>query len=183
MAFLNRIFGMKKPGMIEDVSIAVTLDSGSLPQGIAMEDLKDLVARSASPKANAKNVTIAFSDGTPPILAPDMPSQLPKPEASGNPWWTVAVLLAVGLLFGLIFIHQRAKREAERQQKEIDELLAKSEYHQNMLREAQEQANLVQEQLANLLAGNINLSIGVQDTIENIKENMEGLDKKNSQSN
>lgn len=170
----------KNPGMMEEISIAITLDNGSLPDGMTLNDLKQLAARSASPKADPKDVTIAFSDASSPILSPDMPSQLPKPESSGNPWWSVAVLLGVGLLVGLVFIYYRAKKEAERQQQAINDLLEKSDYQQNLLKEAQDRSNMVQEQLQNLLAGNGNAQLpdGLQDTIEDIKENMEGLDDK-----
>lgn len=163
---------IKSPGMIEEISIAVTLDSGALPQGMRIQDLKQLVARAANPKANPKNVTIAFSDGVSPIVSPDMPSQLPKPEASGNPWWTVAVILGIGLVGGLLFIHYRAKKEAERQQREIDELLAKSQHQQDMLKAAQ---SSIDEVLQNLLSGNMG-ALGLQQNLDNFKENSEDLD-------
>ena len=64
------------------------------------EELKDLVARAASPKANPDNVTIAFSDSLDPFMASDKNVKSPIKASHGNPWWLAIVLLFFGLLFG-----------------------------------------------------------------------------------
>ena len=51
-----------KPGMIEDISVAVTLEKSVLPPDITVDDLKELVAHAASPKVNPANVAVIFSD-------------------------------------------------------------------------------------------------------------------------
>ena len=112
----------QKPGIIEDISIAVTIDQNALPASISTSELKGLIARAASPKVNPDNVTVVFSEDISPFLASEKPVQLPKPESSGNPWWTVAALLGIGLLAGLFFIMKRAKYEAQKHQKEIEAL-------------------------------------------------------------
>ena len=53
-----------KPGVIEEISIAVTLDKNALPANTTLEELKELIAKAASPKVEAENVSIAFSDST-----------------------------------------------------------------------------------------------------------------------
>ena len=51
-----------KPGVIEEISIAVTLEKNSLPADTTLEELKELIARAASPKVKPENVTIALSE-------------------------------------------------------------------------------------------------------------------------
>ena len=87
-----------KPGVVEDISIAVTLDKNALPANTTLEELKELIATAASPKANPENVSIAFSDSTDPYLASDRPAHLPKPDETGNPWWLAIALSAIGLV-------------------------------------------------------------------------------------
>ncbi len=48
-------------GMIEDISIAVTIDSGRFPS-MSVNELQTLLARAASPKVRPENVTIARSE-------------------------------------------------------------------------------------------------------------------------
>lgn len=50
------------PGTLEEISIAVTLEKDALPVELTLEELKELVAHAASPKADPENVTIAFAD-------------------------------------------------------------------------------------------------------------------------
>ena len=73
------------PGVIEDISIAVTMDKAALPPDLTIDDLKELVAHSASPKARPENVSIVFNDSNDPYLASDNPEKLPKPDETGNP--------------------------------------------------------------------------------------------------
>ena len=48
-------------GMIEDISIAVTIDSQHMPADLSIGDLKTLIARAASPQVQPDNVSIAHS--------------------------------------------------------------------------------------------------------------------------
>jgi flagellar M-ring protein FliF len=152
----TRIAEVKKPGMLEEISIAVTINKGNMPTNMTVEQLKDLIATSASPKAFSKNVSIAFSDQIRPLLAHERPVQLPQPEESGNPWWTVAAVLAGGLLVGLIFIAGRVKDTANKQQDDINSLAEISSKQEKALQEANQRAaqlqNLQQQMYQQLTA-------------------------------
>lgn len=132
---------IKTPGVIEEISIAVTINKGTLPEGMEVEQFKSWIAKSASPKVSAENVEVAFANIPNPMLASEKPIQFPQPEDSGNPWWTIAVILGSGLVIGLIVIAKNAKSTAAKQQKEINNLLDKSEQQQNLIREAQDRAS------------------------------------------
>lgn len=56
-------------GMVEDVSIAVTIDAGHFPEGMSLDNLQNLLAHAASPQVRPENVSIARSDmqSTPPL--------------------------------------------------------------------------------------------------------------------
>lgn len=135
----------QKPGIIEDISIAVTIDQNAFPASISTSELKGLIARAASPKVNPDNVTVVFSEDISPFLASEKPVQLPKPESSGNPWWTVAALLGIGLLAGLFFIMKRAKYEAQKHQKEIEAL---KKFNEEQSRQIQNFNNTTNQLLA-----------------------------------
>ncbi len=133
------------PGMLEEISIAVTIHKSSFPSNMSMNELKELIAMTASPKARAQNVEIALANIAPPVLASERGNQMPEPETSGNPWWTVAALLGVGLLLGLFVIAGRAKRIAAEHQREIDQLVQQSQHQNNKLQEANDRAAKLQE--------------------------------------
>lgn len=141
----TRVNEYKKPGILEEISIAVTLSKGSLPSGITVEELQQLIASSASPKAKAENVKIAFSDKIRPLLTQERPIQRPEPEASGNPWWTVAALLGAALFIGLMFISGRAKDAEKKHQKEINGLKELAQKQEQALQEANQRAIAIQE--------------------------------------
>lgn len=87
-----------RPGMVEEISVAVTLEKSAIPAETTLEELKELIAHAASPKVAPENVSIAFSDSVDPYLASDRPVNLPKPDESGNPWWLAVALSAIGLV-------------------------------------------------------------------------------------
>jgi len=120
-----------KAGVIEEVSVAVTLDKNSLPPETTLEELKDLIAGAAGPKVNSKNVTIAFSDSIDPYLASDKASNLPKPDETGNPWWLAVAALVIGIGGGLKYLSNRMKAAQERQKAEIAQLQEKT-YEQDL---------------------------------------------------
>jgi len=118
-------------GVIEDVSVAVTLDKGSLPPDTTLEELKGLIASAAGPKVDAKNVTIALADSIDPYLATDKPANLPKPDETGNPWWLAIVALIIGLGGGLKYLSGKI-RAAQDQQKEEMAMLQEKTYEQEL---------------------------------------------------
>src|SRR5574344_786248 len=111
-----------KPGVIEDVSIAVTLDKNNLPSDTTLEELKELIARSASPKVTADNVSIAFTDSNDPYLTPDKQQNLPKVDESGNPWWLALLLSGLGLIIIFKVISEKVKRLKEENEVEVESL-------------------------------------------------------------
>lgn len=136
-----------KAGVIEQVSVAVTLDKNSLPPETTLEELKDLIAGAAGPKVDPKNVTIALADSIDPYLASDKPSNLPKPDETGNPWWLAVVAMIVGLGFGLKYLSNKMKAAQERQRREIEMLQEKTYEQELQLRDVNlKAAELIEKQ-------------------------------------
>jgi len=172
---------LKKPGILEEISIAVTINQGTIPTEMTIPQLKELIARTANPKASAQNVEIAFADNINPYLANERPVQKPEPENSGNPWWTVAALLGGGLILGLAFIGGRTKDTASKQQREIDHLLERTVNQEKALQDAHQKANQLQNMQQQMYQ---NLTTAQQQqpqaaipdlrsTIQDIQENIE----------
>lgn len=136
-----------KPGVIEEISIAVTIDEAAIPNNVTLEELKELLASAASPKAKAENVSIAFSDAIEPYLAGDRPAVLPKPDQTGNPWWIAIALLIGGLLGGLKVLSNKIKAAQKKQREEIEKLAQKSEEQERQLRDVNlRAAELIEKQ-------------------------------------
>lgn len=134
-------------GTVEEISIAVSMDESSVPMNMSLQDLKALIAHSASPKVNPENVSIAFTESTDPLLASDRPSELPKPEESGNPWWVVTILLVTGLGFGLKAITSRVKKHTQRQEEELELLRQKTHDQEKQIEDVNlKAAELIQRQ-------------------------------------
>lgn len=171
----------KKPGMIEEISIAVTLDRNVMPPDMPIDDFKALIAHAASPRVAAQNVQIAFAESNSPLLSPEKEAKLPKPEDSGNPWWTVAVLLGIVLIAGLVYISKKAKEHAYKQQREIESLLERTEVQQHQIQEAHSRAARLQEQQVEIQETLTAVQTAppppaistLKQTIDDIKENIE----------
>jgi len=132
-----------KPGMIEDISIAVTIENNSIPEMISMEELKQLIATAASPKVSAENVSIIFADASRPSLAGDKDVKLPKPEGSGNPWWTMAVVLLVLILIAWFILSKRLSSAKAEQEQEIANLRNLAGQQENRLEEVNQRAQVL----------------------------------------
>lgn len=136
-------------GAIEEISIAVSLEQSAIPMSMTIQDLKTLIAHAASPLVDPENVSIAFVESTNPILAPDSPNRLPKPEESGNHWWVVGLALLIGLGFGLRYLAMRVKKEAQRHQEELEQLRQKAKEQEKQLKDVNTKAQeLIQRQAA-----------------------------------
>lgn len=136
-----------KRGVIEDISIAVTLDEQFMPNNITLQELKELIAKAASPKINPNNVTIAFSDSLSPRLAGERPSKLPEVDKTGNPWWLAVLISIIGLLIGLKLISGKVTGEQKKNQKELDALKGKATEQEKQLREINlKAAELIEKQ-------------------------------------
>lgn len=107
------------PGVLEEISIAVTLEKDALPVELTLEELKELVAHAASPKASPDNVTIAFADSLDPFMAGDKNVKAPIAPNHGNPWWLAIALLAFGLFFGHKALSQKINTAKAAQEEEL----------------------------------------------------------------
>lgn len=136
-----------KPGVIEEVSIAVTLDKNALPTNTTLEELKELIAKAASPKVSAENVSIAFADSLDPYLASDRPANLPKPDETGNPWWTTIVIAAIGIVVVFKIISNRVRKIQEDNRREVEMLRERNAMQEKQLADInQRAAQLAQRQ-------------------------------------
>ncbi len=142
-----------KPGVIEDITIAVTIESSAMPSNVTVQELKELIAGAASPKVSADNVSIAYSDSIEPYLASDRPVNLPKPDESGNPWWLTVALVILGLLFGFLIVSRKLREKAERQQKEVEALRQKTAEQEKQLRDVNLKASQLIEKQAQIAQG------------------------------
>lgn len=112
----------QKAGIIEEISIAVTLEKNALPAETTTEELKELIARAASPKVDPANVTIALSESIEPYLATDKGETLPQTEESGNPWWLVLAMVGICLAGGYVVISSKVKASQMAQQQDMQAL-------------------------------------------------------------
>ena len=142
-----------RPGLVEEISIAVTLEKSAVPTDTTVDELKELIAKAASPKVKVDNVTIAFSDSTEPYLATDRPVNLPKPDETGNPWWITIVLVIGGLLGGFAFVHNKMKKTQEAQAKEMEMLRNKTADQDRQLQDVNMKASELIERQTQLAQG------------------------------
>ena len=139
-----------KPGVVEEISIAVTLEKSALPSDTTLEELKELIAHAASPKVRADNVSIAFSDSTDPYLASDRPVNLPKPDKTGNPWWLAIALSGVGLLILFKAVSDRVNKVREENSKEVEMLRQKTAEQDRQLNDINSRAAQLTERQSEL---------------------------------
>src|SRR5574344_1751182 len=177
-----------KSGMVQDISVAVTIEKNSLPPDTDMEELKALVASAASPKVNPVNVSIALADSIDPSLAADKTENLPKPDASGNPWWIAILLIGTGLLGGFKYISARIKAAQEKQREELELLREKTYEQEQQLRDVNLKAAELTEKQSQMAQGFIEQQQKAQqipqkvqtpdldNTIMDLKADIEGLD-------
>lgn len=142
-----------KPGVVEDISIAVTLDKNALPANTTLEELKELIAKAASPKVSADNVSIAFSDSTDPYLASDKPSNLPKPDETGNPWWLAVALSAIGLIIVFKAISNKVQQIQEANRREVEQLRQRAAEQEQQLSDINQRAAQLTERQSELAQG------------------------------
>lgn len=179
-----------KAGVIEDVSVAVTVNKSALPPDTTLEELKDLIAGAAGPKVDVKNVTIALSDSIDPYLASDKPENLPKPEQTGNPWWIAIALIIVGIVGGLRYISGKVKADQEKQQLELEYLREQSHEQERQLRDVNLKAAELIEKQSQMAQGLIEqqqrevvrpqpqqYSNELDNTLREISSDLEGLDE------
>ena len=139
-----------KPGVVEEISIAVTLEKSALPANTTLEELKELIAHAASPKADPENVSIAFSDATDPYLASDRPVNLPKPDETGNPWWLAVALSGVGLIVVFRIISNKVRAIQEENAQEVEMLRQRTQQQEQQLSDINQRANQLTQRQSEL---------------------------------
>ena len=142
-----------KPGVMEEISIAVTIEKSALPPTILIEDLKELIARAASPKASAQNVSIAFSDTLDPYLASDRPVKLAEPDKTGNPWWLMLAFAVVVTMFIIGHVSGKIRKAREEQQQEVEMLRQLASQQEQQLQAINMRANQLTAQQSELAQG------------------------------
>lgn len=142
-----------KPGMVEDISVAVTMEKSALPAETTLEELKALVAKAASPKVSPENVSIAFSDSVDPYLASDRPVNLPKPDESGNPWWLAVALSAIGLVVVFKAVSDKVRQIQEANAMEVERLRQKEAEQDRELSDVNMRAAQLSDRQQELAAG------------------------------
>ena len=167
-----------KPGVIEEISIAVTVEENAIPPTISIEELKQLVADAASPKVKVENVSIAFTDPSEPFLATEKTTALPMPDESGNPWWIAIAILIGGMVFGHTFLtglvtnaNQKSEAELRKLQKQAleqekklknfnNQALELTKRQEEIAQEAQKAAQLAAQQAVQQIPGSASLPQG-----------------------
>ncbi len=144
-----------KPGVIEDISIAVTLDRNNMPD-MSTDQLKDLIARAASPKVTANNVSIAFTNSNDPYLTPEKQQNLPKVDESGNPWWLALLLSGLGLVIIFKAISSKVKRIREENEVEVEALRQKALEQERQLNDINSRASQLTQRQSELAQDLIN---------------------------
>lgn len=142
-----------RPGVIEEISIAVTMEKSAMPAETTTQELKELIANAASPKASADNVTIAFSDASDLNLAGDRQANLPKPDESGNPWWITIALCVIGLICVTKMVHTKLRKAQEEHEKEVNALRQKEMEQDRMIQEMNARAAQLTERQSELAQG------------------------------
>lgn len=134
-------------GMIEDISIAVTIDRHHFPD-MTPADLQVLLANAASPTVKPERVTIARSDlnRSEPLL-----NSAGAEEQGGVPWWIWAAG-ALGVVFFFFLIVSALGRgknnndeEMEQTMRELQELRNLASQHQAQLQATQHQTQMLLE--------------------------------------
>lgn len=145
-----------KPGVMEEISIAVTLDRNSVPTDTTIEEMKDLIARAASPKVSAANVSIAFSNANDPYLSPDKNQNLPKVDDSGNPWWLALLITAIGIIMTFKAVSNKVKQLKEENEIEVEALRQKAIQQEQQLNDINTRASQLTQRQSELAQDLIN---------------------------
>lgn len=147
-----------RPGVVEDISIAVTLDRNNLPPEATEESLKELIARAASPKVTAANVSIAYTQGSDPYLTPDRQQTTPTPDKTGNPWWLALLLTGFGLVIIFSAISSKVKKIREENEVEVENLRQRALEQEKQLNDINSRASQLTQRQSQLAQDLINQS-------------------------
>ncbi|HEY9687795.1 MAG TPA: flagellar M-ring protein FliF C-terminal domain-containing protein [Coleofasciculaceae cyanobacterium] len=137
-------------GMLEDISIAVTIDSSHFPTTLGANELQELLAHAASPKVRPQNVTIAqsnLSNNTTPLVHTDTPAEV-KQDMTWLYWAGGAVLFCV-LMIMMLSIFKGGKapsgEDMVQTQRELQQLRDLASQQQAQLQATQQQTQMILE--------------------------------------
>ena len=145
-------------GMVEDISVAVTIDKNHYPKSIGEMELKRLIAHAASPKVNSDSVTIARADfkghgasGDGTAIGGTSSANDFEVDNSLNwiPWAAGALIVCFLLVIVLTLKSNNAPAinpQMEATQRELEELKNIATQQQAELQATQEQTQLLLEQ-------------------------------------
>jgi flagellar M-ring protein FliF len=176
-------------GMVEDISIAVTVDSSHFPADINETDLRTLIARAASPKVHPENVSIAKSDlqGNQPIVDTNAGPVESPPDFTWAYWAGGAILMCL-LLIVLLSLRKNGRTPADEDmlhaQQELQHLrelatqqqaqIQATQQQTQMLLEAQqrqmEQTQALESSLTQPQQHQLPNDLGLQQTLEELRE-------------
>ncbi len=174
------------PGVLEEISIAVTLEKDALPVELTLEELKELVANAASPKASADNVTIAFAESLDPFMAGDKNVKAPIKAEHGNPWWLAVALLAGGLFFGHKALSQKIAAAKAAQEEEMISLREQNAAQEQQIKDLSANAASLIEKQSQLQQGLLEQQsrpqirtsgADIRDALRELKREFEGVDE------
>jgi flagellar M-ring protein FliF len=137
-------------GMLENISIAVTIDANHFPGDLSLNELQTLLAHAASPKVQPENVSIVKSDmqtGAAPISRPsDMPE---VPQDLTWLWWAGGATLFCIIMIILLSMQKGGKGTLDegfmQTQAEIQQLREFAAQQQAQLQATQQQAQMLLE--------------------------------------
>ena len=127
-----------------------------MPSDTTIEELKELIARAASPKVAADDVSIAFTNSNDPYLTPDRQQNLPKPDESGNPWWLALALSGVGLVIIFNAISSKVKSVREENEAEVEALRQRAMEQERQLSDINSRASQLTQRQSELAQDLIN---------------------------
>ena len=174
------------PGVLEEISIAVTLEKDALPVELTLEELKDLIAHAASPKATSDNVTIAFAESLDPFMAADKNVKAPIKAEHGNPWWLAIALLAFGLFFGHRALTHKINTAKAAQEEEIIRLREQNAAQEQQIKNLSANAADMIEKQSQLQQGLIEqqnrpairaTGSEIRDALREIRRDFDGVDE------
>ena len=168
------------PGVIEDISIAVTVDKNRFANsGLDMDALSALVANAASPKVLRNNVSILTADFNEasrgiPLTAASGETQSENTMMAWVPWAGGSVL-ALALLMVVMSLAggQRDSRATEETQREIQELRELTMQQQAQISATQRQAQQLVEQTTQAIPSQASSGQSISQlkkTLEEVKE-------------
>lgn len=137
-------------GMVEDISIAVTIDANHFPGDLSLNQLQTLLAHAASPKVQPENVSIVKSDmQTGPAPINNVSDMSEMPQDMSWLWWAGGATLFCIVMILLLSMQKGGKGTMDegymQTQAEIQQLREFAVQQQAQLQATQQQAQMLLE--------------------------------------